>query len=205
MFEIDGKLWRLLNKMTQLMTLNLLFIFFSLPIFTIGAAKTALNDIARKVTFDEEESIIASYYTSFKSHFNSATMIWALYLLGLVIVSVNMFAILHLEPLWYTALFMMASTVIFILLNATFTYAILLNLHFRNTLKNTLINGVKLTIAGLPRTLLILLLELTPLFLLFFFTDYFLYIFTFYFVIGFSLTSSMISKVFEKTRMRLIK
>ena len=45
LFSTDNPVWRAMDRMGDLMILNFLFIFFSIPIITIGASTTALYTI----------------------------------------------------------------------------------------------------------------------------------------------------------------
>lgn len=188
MFDVNGKLWEFLSRMTNLIILNVLFILFSLPIFTIGASKSALYDLASKVAKGEEKSILKGFTKCFIMAFKQATTIWILYVVCMILIGVNMSVLIQFKSAWYIAILMMISSLIFFIVNGTFNYAIVLNVHFKNTIKNNLKNGFALTIARLPNTILVLALEWMPIILLFFFTNYFLYILTFYFVIGFAVS-----------------
>lgn len=203
MFNIDGKLWAFLNKMTDLIFLNLLFIIFSLPLFTIGASKAAMYAVAGKLAKDEEAPIFKSFMMHFKENFKASTVIWGVYVLCMFMVSVNVYALTQFELGWTTTLFMTGTTIIFFIINVTFIYAILLNIHFNNTIKNSLFNGSALAIANLPRTVLILAIEYMPITLVFFFTSYVLYIFTFYFIIGFAISAFMNAYVFDQVLERI--
>ncbi|WP_203567719.1 YesL family protein [Aestuariimicrobium ganziense] len=55
-------------KLADLMILNALFIVTSLPIVTLGASLTALNDTALKLVSDRYESVSATYLTSFRAN-----------------------------------------------------------------------------------------------------------------------------------------
>lgn len=198
MFDVNGKLWDFMSRATNLILLNLLFILFSLPVITIGASKSALYDLARKVAKGEEESILRSFVERFVMEFKQSTSMWLLYLIGMILVGVNMSALLQSNVTWFTTILMTVSSLILFIVNGTFNYAIVLNVHFTNTIKNNIKNGCALTIARLPQTIMILILEWMPIILLFFFTNYFLYILTFYFVIGFAISMYASSYLYDQ-------
>ena len=62
MFSIDGKLWRFLSKMADLILVNIIFIIFSIPVITIGASKAALYDVSRRIRRDEEGAILKNFF-----------------------------------------------------------------------------------------------------------------------------------------------
>lgn len=199
MFDINGKLWGLLIRMTDLIFLNILFVLFSLPVFTFGASKSALYDQVRNLMKCENNQIFKNFYKSFMFYFKRSTLVWLFYLLCLTFISLNIFAILQLPPSALTTLFTMSTTFIFVVLNITFFYMIVINVYFEDSLKNVIINGFKFALANLPKTILLMFIEYLPVIVFFFFTHYFLYLITIYLVIGFSLSASVNTTILINT------
>lgn len=75
-FNPDNKFGRLITKIGYLIILSWVWLVFCLPIFTIGAASTALYDVMRKALKDEEGMILQDYWRSFKSNFKQCTLLW---------------------------------------------------------------------------------------------------------------------------------
>ena len=48
-FNIDNKFFRALNKLVDMVILSFCWIISCIPVFTIGAASTALYDTSRRV------------------------------------------------------------------------------------------------------------------------------------------------------------
>ena len=63
----DSPIVQLLNKVTDLILLNVLYIVCSIPVFTIGAAQAGLYT-AVKVMLDKEDdtSVFKAYWRGFK-------------------------------------------------------------------------------------------------------------------------------------------
>ena len=93
-FDLDSPLMSALNKLADLISLNILVIICSLPVFTIGASMTALHYVVLKMVRNEEGYIIKSFFKSFKQNFRQATIIW-LILLVLIGVLIGDFLILR--------------------------------------------------------------------------------------------------------------
>ena len=93
-FDLDSPLMSALNKLADLIILNILVIICSLPVFTIGASMTALHYVVLKMVRNEEGYIIKSFFKSFKQNFRQATIIW-LILLVLIGVLIGDFLILR--------------------------------------------------------------------------------------------------------------
>lgn len=72
----DTKFGRLIYGTGNLIILSWLWLLTSIPIFTIGAASTALYDITRKVVQGGENKVASSFFASFRSNFKQTTPLW---------------------------------------------------------------------------------------------------------------------------------
>ncbi|MGJ6980425.1 DUF624 domain-containing protein [Aestuariimicrobium soli] len=77
---------RFLAKLADVMVLNLLFIATSLPVVTLGASLTALNDTAMRLVTDDYESVSRRYLDSFRANFKQGTILGVICLLLLAVV-----------------------------------------------------------------------------------------------------------------------
>lgn len=85
-FSLDSTFMKYANKFADLMFLNIIAVIFCIPIFTIGAAMTAMHTMLLKIYRDEESYVIRGFIKAFKENFKQATIIWLIYLLfGLVL------------------------------------------------------------------------------------------------------------------------
>lgn len=80
-FDLDSPLMNVLNKMADLMWLNILTLICCIPIITAGAAFTSMHYVALKIVRNEESYITRSFFKSFKTNFRQATLIWLMILL----------------------------------------------------------------------------------------------------------------------------
>ena len=80
-FDLDSPLMNVLNKMADLMWLNILTLICCIPIITAGAALTSMHYVALKIVRNEESYITRSFFKSFKTNFRQATLIWLLLML----------------------------------------------------------------------------------------------------------------------------
>ncbi|MBQ9233046.1 MAG: YesL family protein, partial [Lachnospiraceae bacterium] len=74
-----------LDTFGNIFGLNVCFIIFSLPIFTIGASFTALYSMCIRIQEDKEETILSGYITEFKKNFKQATAAFFIIILYIVI------------------------------------------------------------------------------------------------------------------------
>ena len=78
--DINGKLYFIISKVTDLVILNVLYLLCCIPIVTIGAATTGLYYVALKMAENSEAYIFRSFMKSFKENFRQATVIWMIFL-----------------------------------------------------------------------------------------------------------------------------
>ena len=83
----DSPVIAFLNKMTDLILLNLLWLVSCLPIITIGAATTAMYYVCIISIRQGDGYVLKRYISSFKQNFKQATIIWLVMLaVGLLLV-----------------------------------------------------------------------------------------------------------------------
>lgn len=89
-FNSDSGFSKFMNRVADLFILNILWIFCSIPIITIGATTTALYSVNLKFIDNEEENLIKTFFKSFKENFKKSTIIWLIILSLSIILGVNL-------------------------------------------------------------------------------------------------------------------
>jgi uncharacterized membrane protein YesL len=152
-FNMDSPIMRFMTKVADIMILNLLFILTSLPIITIGAAWSSLYYVSMKLVRDEEGGIVHSFFHSFRMNFRQATILW----LGTVAV----FAVLIADLLIlaqidspYAAAMNTSVLILGVVLLMILQYLFPLVAKFDATMKQTLKNACLMSVAHLPKTIL---------------------------------------------------
>ena len=64
-FDADSWFMQLISRFASLVVLNLLFLCTCIPIFTIGAALTALYDVVFRMDSEREGQIVSTYFRAF--------------------------------------------------------------------------------------------------------------------------------------------
>ena len=84
LLDINNPIMRFLTAMFDLMAFSVLWVVFSLPIFTMGAASTALYSAAYHHVRKGEDYLWNSFFSAFKENFKRSTLTWlvALAILG---------------------------------------------------------------------------------------------------------------------------
>lgn len=75
-FSPDSFAMRFLTLLCNLMYLNLLFLIFSIPLFTMGASLTAMYSTMFKMLHGDDPFIGKTFVKAFKENFKQATIVW---------------------------------------------------------------------------------------------------------------------------------
>ena len=88
LFRIDSPFSQAMSELFDLITLNILFILTCVPVFTIGAALSALHSIGLKQAAGEEPPVVKTYFQEFRKNLKQATIAWIpLLLLGIFLLA----------------------------------------------------------------------------------------------------------------------
>ena len=89
LFNYDGFVVQTANKITDCICLSILWLVSSLPIFTVGAANTALYYATNKCIRRGDGGVWKTYWSSFRSNFRQATLLWLVLFLGYALLSAS--------------------------------------------------------------------------------------------------------------------
>lgn len=76
----DHIITRILNRIFDLIVLNILWFIFSIPILTAGASTTALYSVTLKMVRNEERYLFREFWNGFRRNFRQATIVWIILL-----------------------------------------------------------------------------------------------------------------------------
>lgn len=163
LFSQDSPLMKGINDIADAMLLNLLFFICCLPVFTAGAALSALLSVCRK---DEEETRrITLFARLFKANLRCMLPFWGLMLLLAGLLSLSLyFGAVHPE-LSPTVLKILACVFLWLCLGMA-VVGVLFYVHFECTLKQLLRNSCRMTVSWPIRASLSMLLIYLPLIVL---------------------------------------
>ena len=121
LFNLDSPLMQFLNKVADLMWLNVLTLICCIPIVTVGPALTALHYMALKIARDEECYIARDYFKSFKLNLRQGIVIWLIELV-VIILLVGDFLILRFSTISFGQPMKIVLAVVAVLVLFTFTF-----------------------------------------------------------------------------------
>ena len=171
LFSMDGKFLSGFNKVTDLVTLNLLWILCCIPIVTIGASTSALYQVSMQIAEDRDSYITRSFFQAFRENFKQATIVWlATLIVGAVLIS-DMFIVSHFFASSGMSVILGLLFVICVLLFAGSLYFFPVIAYFRNSTKKIFTNSFRLAFGRLGTTLQLFLIGLIPMIVLTLFRD----------------------------------
>lgn len=201
LFGHDNKFFGILEKITDIIILNLLFISFSIPIITIGASITATYSVVMKIEKKEDVYVIREFIKRFRENFKISTIIWILLLLIGMVLTLDFYICNLLSNDIIRNMSRLIFTTISIIFICIYIYIFPVISKFENTIKNTIVNATFMSIQNLPYTLIMILVNLSPIIFLYLFSSYWGYILFFYTVIGFGIifyiNSIFLNKILE--------
>lgn len=161
LFNLDSPLMQFLNKVADLMILNILTLVCCIPIVTIGPALTALHYMALKIARNEEGYITRNFFKSFKKNLRQGILIW-LILLAVLLVLAGDFYIINYSGLEFHEMIRIILMAIFLLIMFTSMFVFPVLAKFENTVFRTIKNAFLIGVMQLPKTVLMMVLFAVP-------------------------------------------
>ncbi len=163
-FGYDGPFFSVLNRISDIIILNVLWIVCCIPIVTIGASTTAMLYVTMKIVNGEDAYIVRKFFKSFKENFLQSTVIWLIMLAVGAVLVCNFFWLLpnmKVNDTVYTLFFSATclTTLIYVMI---LVWLFALQARLENKIKNTFSNALLLSFRHLPTTILLILLVFVP-------------------------------------------
>lgn len=189
LFSLDNPFIQFLARVGDMILTNALFIICSIPIVTIGASIAALNKVMQQLVIEEERGVFKTFFAAFRENFKQATISW----LAVIVFFFGMACNLLLVANYLTGTLALVCKVLLILVMvlmvAMASYLFPLIARYENTLRQHTINACILSVIKLPKTLLLVVLNLLPLLLFCASVNVFLNTLVFWLTLGFAFVS----------------
>lgn len=201
LLNYDGPVFSTLNKITDLIWLNILWIICCLPIFTIGASTTALFYVTLHMARNEGSGVTRTFFREFKRNFRQSTGIWLIFFLVGAILASDLYIIIWMMDLPSTihTIFVCVNFLLLLYYILTLLYVFPLQCTFENKIKHTIKNAMILSIGHLPQSIVIGFMYFAMFFLLYLMPELMTPIVTFIGFSGISLAASyMFLGIFKK-------
>lgn len=196
-FKPDNLFNEVMTKIFDILLLNFLWLLCSLPVITFGASATALYYMMMKLVRDEESSIVRGFFKAFKENFRQSLPVTALFFVFAAVLTVD-FHVLGQTGTGSASVMYGGCLALLVFGAAVFGYTIPLLAKFDNSVKNTLVNGVRIAATHLPQTLVMVVINIAPLAWFLLSPDTFSVIFWVWVFAGEGISAFLISKVVVK-------
>ena len=180
LFDLDSPLMRILNKVADLMILNVATLLFCVPGFfsgyvalqiymsegvinlpailmfvvlsiPIGSALTGMHFVLLKMVRGDEAYIIKDFWKSFKLNFKQASVIWLIFeVAGFLLIADYK---IYMGSDTFPKIMLIMTGVVAIVIFIIYIYVFPVLSRFSNTIANTIKNSFLMSVLGLPRTL----------------------------------------------------
>ena len=153
LFSLDNPVMRFLDRMADLLILNLLFVMCSIPVITVGASATAMCYVTLKMRDEEEGSVFKNFFMAFRQNFVQATLIWIVLAALAGFLVADHLLTRDLDGTGYQVIRILLPLCA-ILLGMMAVYVFFIQARFQNTIPNTLRNALALAFINAPRCFL---------------------------------------------------
>ena len=202
LFNYENPFIQFLVRVGDLMILNVLFILCSAPVVTLGASLTALHRVTQNMLFEQEEPLLKAFFRAFRQNFKQSTLAWLVELVVIVSLVCDVLLVMaYFNGGLAKAMYILVA-VLAILVAGVYAYLMPLIARYENGMRQQVNNAVILAIIKLPKTLLLVFLNLLPVILALISVPVFVQTLIFWVVIGFAffsfIESSILKPVFQQ-------
>ena len=194
LLNYNSPIMRFLERVFDLLVLNLMTLVLCVPLVTAGGALTALYKTLFNLR-EEKGSVVSGYWQTFRAEFRPALPLGLLCLLADAAFGAYLFLLysrLSAGTIW-TWVVVIAVGVLFFF---PMSYAFALYARYQNTVKQTIVNAFFLSVRHLLTTILVLALHLLPAIIMLVFPAYVPMIGLLWLFLGISLPAYLASGLF---------
>lgn len=155
-FRVDGPFFRFMEAVADCFLLSILWLLFSLPVFTVGASTSALYYCVIKVIREQDGSVIRTFWDAFRQNFKQGTLAVLIFAVGGVLVTCFGTAVYRANPSQQTLQSVYLVYLCTVLVAAAWAHYLLSYIaRFENSMKNALKNTLIICLMNLPQSFLI--------------------------------------------------
>ncbi len=189
LFKEESGFMRFLNKLAQIMGLNLLILVCFLPVLTGGAAVTAAYDVLWRGK-ELENGTWKTFWRSFRGNFKQATVLWLIFLVTGAMMGYCLWFMLQ-NSQAYSPIMLLVLLLAAVLWAMTAAWVFPLQSRFQNSIFGTVRTGILFAIGYLPKSLMMALLNLFPILLYVFNPRLFFFVGWLFLLLWFGFTAFM--------------
>ncbi len=196
-FNLDSKFMQVMSKFADLMILNILTLICCIPIITIGASLTAMHNVLLKIYRDEESYVMKHFFKSFKENLKQSTLIMLIYTVLAIFLIID-FMLLRGDAVNMPQFIRYILYIVTILTLISYSWVYVLQSRYENKIRVTIRNSFVVGLSKIFYTIMMLLFDILPLLVLYYFESLLPAIILLGFTIPGFLKTILYSKVFDQ-------
>ena len=166
LFNLDSPILRVLGTLADMCLLNIMTILCCLPVFTAGAAITAMHYVLLKMVRNEEGYVWKDFWKSFKENLWQGMAIGSILLIFVAFFLVDCYIFKGMvETVSVPMLAIAGAFALFLYM--IYLYAFPLLAHFHNTVLGTIKNAFFVGVMAFPQTILMMIVTALPIVLIY--------------------------------------
>ena len=117
-FSLDGSFNKYGGMLADTIVLSLMWLVFSIPVFTIGATTTAMFYVSTRRIANREGYITSDFWAAFKENFKKATVLWLMVMFAVFLLIFN---IMNIEAVGVLRTFIFPAQIIVLIITVFMT------------------------------------------------------------------------------------
>lgn len=155
-FDVDGAFYKFMSRLLDVIKLNALWVIFSLPIVTCGAATVAAFKVTLQMVDDTEGYVGRQFFEAFRENWRQGIPLGLLAMLGAYVTYLD-FELARVIEADSGCFFAFGILAIFLLVMG-FIYAFALSARYENSLIGTITNSIAIASRYFVRTIFLVIL-----------------------------------------------
>ncbi len=152
-FDVEGSLYRFLTRFWDMIKLNFLWLVFSLPIITCGAATVAAYSVTLKMVEEREGYVGHNFIKAFRENLKQGIPLGLISLIAVYAVYLDIQLFINAAEM--NTLFLVMGIIGGFVFALSLIYAFPLSARYQNTLFKTIRNSLDISVRYFLRTLLL--------------------------------------------------
>lgn len=186
----EGPLANALNRLIELVLLNVLWFVCSLPIFTIGASTCAVYEVTLHYALYEDPAVIRTFFGAFRKCFKKSVILFFIFLAAGTFLALDLWSAIQWNiSIRFLLIVLILSVCYFYLAVLSHVFPVLT--YFDSGIKESIRKAFFLSMKNGIFTVFIMVMNLLPILAILVFPNYFGQILFLYFVLGFTVIASL--------------
>ncbi len=153
-FDPDSKFMQITNTILDYVKIGLLFMLFSIPTVTLGAAAAAAMTVAMKIVRGEAPAVWQPFFKAFKDNFRQGTALTVIFGLFFALLGFDWYQVMQMESTTPVQFARAGIVLLTILITSIALYSFAIIARYELGIKAVLRNAVIYTLLYFPKNLL---------------------------------------------------